>query len=109
MAECGCNPGKFRAVLVSITRVKSVTEELMAFVSFRANLEGREIDPEDEVAIFNVHTTASNFVVFLDEGKTMEDFEEEIIPYNVVISTLDWQQISNKLETRAQYAAATKD
>jgi hypothetical protein len=97
----GTAGGKFRAVLVSITRVENVTEELMPFVTFRANMEKREIVPTDEVAIFNVHGTGSHFVVFLDEDKTMEDFEEEIVPYNVVLSSPDHQRIVTQLETKA--------
>ena len=107
MAPEGNPGGKFRAVLVSITNVRSVTPELMPFVTFRANIEKREVDEEDEVAIFNVHGTASNFVVFLDAGKTPADVEEELVPYNVVISTVDWQHVTNNLESKALYLEAT--
>ena len=94
--------------MVSITKVRSVTDELMPFVSFRANIEKREVDAEDEVAIFNVHGTASNFVVFLDAGKTPAEVEEELVPYNVVISRVDWQHVTNNLESKAMYLEATK-
>ncbi len=103
------NPGgKFRAVLVSITNVRSVTAELMPFVTFRANIEKREVNEKDQVAIFNVYGTASNFVVFLDAGKTPADVEEELVPYNVVISRADWQMVINDLEGKALYLEATK-
>jgi hypothetical protein len=105
----GFPPGKFRAVLISITEVRSIPEELTPFIAFRANMEGRELKAEDEVAVFNVHGTASHFGVFLDAGKTMADVEEELVPYNVVLSKGDWQRVSNVLETKAQYAEATGD
>jgi hypothetical protein len=101
----GTAGGKFRAILVSITKVENVTEELMPFVSFRANIEKRELGPKDDVAVFNVHGTSSHFVVFLDPGKTAKDLEEELIPYNVVLTNLDWQRIVNDLEAKAQYKA----
>lgn len=108
MAPEGNPGGKFRAILVSITNVGSVTNELMPFVNFRANIEKRDVKEEDQVAIFNVHGTASNFVVFLDAGKTPADVEEELVPYNVVISRVDWQRVINDLESKAQYLEATR-
>jgi hypothetical protein len=107
MAGSGGQGGKFRAVLVSVTKVRSVGDDLMPFVAFRANIEDREMNEDDEVAIFNVHGTSSNFVVFLDDGKTIEDLEEEIVPYNVVISNNDWTRITQELERKAQYLKAT--
>lgn len=92
---------KFRAVLLSITKYKSVPEELQPFVQFRATMEHREIEPEDDVAIFNVHGTSSHFVVFLDTGKTMADVDEELVPYNVVLSHTDRQRLATDLESKA--------
>ena len=101
MGAEGTTDGKFRAVLLTITKVVSVSEELVPFINFRANMEHREVRPDDEVAIFNVHGTGSHFVVFLDEDKTVEDFEDEIVPYNVVISKPDRDRIISQLETKA--------
>jgi hypothetical protein len=101
--------GKYRAVLLTITKVVSVSEELMPFVLFRANIEHREADPKDEVAIFNVHGTSSHFVVFMDEGKTIDDFLEEIVPYNVAISRPDLDRITTQLETKAFLKEALAD
>ena len=106
MGDEGRHNGKYRAVLLTITRVIEVVEELKPFVVFRANIEKREADPMDTVAIFNVYGTSSHFVVFLEEGKTMDDFDEEIVPYNVVISQPDRQRITTELETRALYKEA---
>ena len=101
MADVGNRTGKFRAVLLTITKVRQVIEDLKPFVVFRANIEEREADPDETVAIFNVHGTSSHFVVFLDDGKTMDDFDEEIVPYSVVLSHTDRQRITTELETRA--------
>ncbi len=106
MGEEDRHSGKYRAVLLTITKVRQVVEDLKPFVMFRANIEKREADPQDAVAIFNVHGTSSHFVVFLDPGKTMDDFDEEIVPYNVVISQPDRQRITTELETRALYKEA---
>lgn len=99
--------GKYRAVLVSITKVASVSPDLMPFVVFRANIEKREPRDDDDVAIFNVYGTSSNFVVFLDPGKTQESVKEEMEPYNVVISNTDWTRLVQELERKAQYLEAT--
>jgi hypothetical protein len=101
LTKVGSRTGKYRAVLLTITKVRQVIEDLKPFVVFRANIEEREVDPEDTVAIFNVHGTSSHFVVFLDEGKTMDDFDEEILPNGVVLSHPDRQRITTELETRA--------
>ena len=83
-----------------------MVEDLKPFVVFRANIEKREAEPKDTIAIFNVHGTSSHFVVFLDEGKSMDDFDEEIVPYNVIISQPDRQRIATELETKALYKEA---
>lgn len=101
--------GKYRAVLISITKVRSVSPELMPFVHFRANIEKREPAEDDDVALFNVHGTSSNFVVFLDVGKTAKDVEEEMVPYNVIISTTDWTRLTQNLASKAQYLEATRE
>ncbi len=101
--------GDYRAVLLTITNVRAVTDDLMPFVTFRANIEEREARPDDEVAIFNVHGTSSHFVIFLDTGKTMDDVDEEMVPYNVVLSIADRQRISSQLEMKALLKEALGD
>jgi hypothetical protein len=101
--------GKFRATLLTITKVASVSVELMPFVRFRATLEERGLDNDDDVAIFNVHGTSSHFVIFLDTGKTMDEVEEELDVYSVVISREDHQRILTVLDSKAQYEAALGD
>ena len=109
MAEDNGENDKYRAVLLTICKAGQVIENLKPFVVFRANIEKREMNPGDTVAIFNVYGTGSHFVVFLDEGKTLADFEEEILPYNVVVTHVDRQRISIELETKALLREALGD
>ncbi|MDI6654980.1 MAG: DUF749 family protein [Candidatus Hydrothermarchaeota archaeon] len=71
---------KFTATLVDIKRIHEVPEELMPYVSFKAEIEGRKIKVKgsERVAIFNIASTTSYIPVFLDAGKTIEDVEREI-------------------------------
>jgi hypothetical protein len=105
----GDSTGKYRAVLLTICKAGQVTEDLKPFVTFRANMENREVAPTDDVAIFNVFGTSSHFVVFLDVGKTMGDFDEELLPYNAIVSVVDRQRISTELETKALLKEAMGD
>ncbi len=97
-------PAKFRATLLSITEVASVPQDLRPFVEFRANMEGREARPGDLVAVFNVLTTSSHFIVFLDPGKTIEQVEAEVAPYEVLIPAETWRRLDELLQSRARRA-----
>jgi hypothetical protein len=97
-------PTKFRATMLSITEVASVPQDLRPFVEFRANMEGRTAHPQDMVAVFNVLTTSSHFVVFLDPGKTIDQVETEIAPYEVLIPAETWRRLDEFLRSRAQKA-----
>ena len=98
--------GRFRAVLLTVTAVDSVTPELRPFVEFRAAMEGRTPTPQDLVAIFQVHTTSSHFVVFMDAGKTIAQIESEISPYEVVLPAAAWHTLESTLESQATAKAA---
>lgn len=98
---------KYKAVLLAITDAASVTQELRPFVEFRATLERRTVGPKDLVAIFNVHGTSSHFVVFLDAGKTMEQVDAEVAPYEVVLQREARERIASALETQALHKKAT--
>ncbi|MEE9594346.1 MAG: DUF749 family protein [Candidatus Hydrothermarchaeales archaeon] len=70
---------KFVATFVDVKEIDKVPTELAPYVEFKIAHEGRKIVDSDRVAIFNIATTASYAVVFLDEGKTLEDVEEELL------------------------------
>jgi len=98
--------GRFKAVLLTITQLDSVTPELRPFVEFRAAMEGRTPAPQDLVAIFRVHTTSSHFVVFMDPGKTVAQLEAEMAPYEVVLPAAAWRTLEAVLESQSAAAAA---
>ncbi len=70
--------GKFVATFVDIKEIGKVPPEIAPYVDFKIAYEGRVIRGGERVAIFNVATTASYAVVFLDKGKTLKDVEEEL-------------------------------
>ncbi|MFQ5815449.1 MAG: DUF749 family protein [Candidatus Hydrothermarchaeaceae archaeon] len=69
---------KFIATFLDVKDVDEVPAEIAPYVDFKIAHEGRKILGGERVAIFNIATTASYAVVFLDEGKTLEDVEEEL-------------------------------
>lgn len=70
---------EYVAVLVDIKEVSKLPPEFLPYVDIKANLEGRELEGSEKVAIFNISTTSSFFPIFLDTGKTIEEIEAEIL------------------------------
>jgi hypothetical protein len=70
---------EFIATFVDIKNIDNVAPEIAPYVDFKISHEGREILGGERIAIFNIATTASYAVVFLDEGKTIEAVEEELL------------------------------
>jgi hypothetical protein len=66
------------AVLVDVKEFKKLPSDFMPYVEIKATMEGREPKEDDRIAVFNISTTTSYSVVFLDAGKTIEDVEAEI-------------------------------
>jgi hypothetical protein len=66
------------AVLVDVKEFKKLPADFMPYVEIKAATEGREPKEDDRIAVFNISTTTSYSVVFLDSGKTIEDVEAEI-------------------------------
>ncbi len=105
----GRDPGhgtRHKAVLLAITEASGVTAELRPFVEFRATLEHRVAAPKDMVAIFQVHGTSSHFVVFLDAGKTMDQVDAEVAPYEVVLQRESRNRVEAALEAQSLRARA---
>lgn len=69
---------KFMATFVDIKDVSKVPIEIAPYVDFKIAYEGRKIIGGEKVAIFNIATTSSYAVVFLDKGKTLKDVEKEL-------------------------------
>lgn len=70
---------EYVAVLVDIKEAKKLSQEFMPYVDIKANLEGRELDGSEWVAIFNISTTSSYAAIFLDAGKTLEEIKAEVL------------------------------
>jgi hypothetical protein len=69
---------KFIAILVDIKRLDRLPEEFLPYAEFKARYEGRELRGDELVAVFNIASTTSYLVVFLDPGKTLEEIEGEV-------------------------------
>ncbi len=70
---------EYVAVLVEIGAVNKLPPEFLPYVDIKANIDGRELEGSERVAVFNISTTSSFLSVFLDEGKTIEEIEAEIL------------------------------
>jgi hypothetical protein len=66
------------ARLVEITRVSSVTRDIIPFVHFQAQQKGIEVNDDTRVAILQVENIPSYHIVFLDSKIQIEDLEEEL-------------------------------
>ncbi len=66
------------AVLVDVKEFKKLPEEFLPSVDIKANMDKREPKDGEKVAVFNISTTSSYTVVFLDAGKTIEQVASEI-------------------------------
>lgn len=67
------------AVLIDIKEVCKLPPEFLPYINIKAIREGRELEGSEKVAVFNISTTSSFLPVFLDEGKTIEELEAEIL------------------------------
>jgi hypothetical protein len=66
------------ARLVSITKVSSITKELLPFVHFQAEQKKVEITDDTKVAILQIENIPSYHIVFLDSGITISELEVEL-------------------------------
>ena len=64
-----------KANLVVITEVKNVPPDIKPFVSFRADVEERELSDDELVAVLVIDTTTSYIPVFLKDPPSMKDLE----------------------------------
>ncbi len=66
------------ARLVAITKVSSVTRDIIPFVHFQAQQKGIEINDDTKVAILQIENIPSYHIVFLDKEMKIEELEEEL-------------------------------
>lgn len=68
----------FVATLAGIFKFNELPEEYIPFVRFKASLEGREIEEDEDIAILNISGTESNHVLFLNSYKDINEIEVEL-------------------------------
>ncbi len=68
----------FIATLAGIFKFEEIPQEYGPFVRYKASLEKKNIDENEEIAILNISGTESNHVLFLDSYKNIAEIEEEL-------------------------------
>jgi hypothetical protein len=68
----------FIATLAGIFKFEEIPHEYGPFVRYKASLEKKNIDENEEIAILNISGTESNHVLFLDSYKNIAEIEEEL-------------------------------
>jgi hypothetical protein len=66
------------ARLVAITKVSSVTKEIIPFVHFQGQQKGIEVTDDTKVAILQIENIPSYHIVFLESGINMDQLEGEL-------------------------------
>lgn len=64
-----------KANLVAITEVRNLPPDILPFVSFRADVEERELSQDELVAVLVIDTTTSYVPVFLKDPPSIADIE----------------------------------
>lgn len=68
----------FIATLVGIFKFDEVPQEYGPYVQYKASLEKKDIDENEEIAVLNISGTESYHVLFLDSYKSIAEIEEEL-------------------------------
>jgi len=68
----------FIATLGGIFRFKDLPEEYGPYVQFKATIDKKEIDDNDEIAILDITGTGSHHVLFLDMYDNIDEIKEEL-------------------------------
>lgn len=76
-----------KANLVAITEVKNVPPDIRPFVSFRADVEERELSEDELVAVLVIDTTTSYIPVFLKDPPTMASLEEMLARQDATLAS----------------------
>jgi hypothetical protein len=72
------------AKLIFLGKVREVSEEIIPFVRFKAEMDGRVASSETEIAILQIEGTSSYHPIFLPER--MDEIEKQLGEINVVLS-----------------------
>ncbi|QUH23871.1 DUF749 domain-containing protein [Methanobacterium alkalithermotolerans] len=68
----------FIATLAGIFNLKDLPEEYSSFVQYKASLEKRDIEDNDEIAILAIQGTESYHVLFLKAYNNIREIEDEL-------------------------------
>lgn len=68
----------FIATLVGIFKLDEVPQEYGPYVQYKASLENKNIEKNEEIAVLNISGTESHHVLFLNSYKSIEEIEEEL-------------------------------
>jgi hypothetical protein len=68
----------FVASLVGVFRYTELPEKFGPFVQYKASIEDKTIENEDEIAILNISGTESFHVLFLSSYKDIKEIEAEL-------------------------------
>lgn len=68
----------FIAILGGIFKFKDLPEEYGPYVQFKATIENREVQDDDEIAILDITGTDSHHVLFLDSYQNIDQITEEL-------------------------------
>jgi hypothetical protein len=68
----------FIATLVGIFKFEELPQEYGPFVRYKASLENKDIDKNEEIAVLNIKGTESNHIIFLDSYNDISEIEKEL-------------------------------
>jgi len=88
---------KFIATFIDVKDVAKVPPEIAPYVDFKIAHENRKIVGGERVAMFNIATTSSYAVVFLDEGKTLKEIEEELLKESYAVLNPESSRVLHRI------------
>ncbi len=68
----------FVASLAGIFKYKELPEKYGPFVQYKASIENKSLDENDDIAILDIIGTESVHVLFLDSYTSFEQIDEEL-------------------------------
>jgi len=68
----------FIATLVGIFKFEELPEEYGPFVQYKASLENKDINDDEEIAILNIRGTESHHVLFLSSYDNVNQIKDEL-------------------------------
>lgn len=68
----------FIASLVGIFKYNELPEKFNPYVQYKASLENKDIEENDEIAILNISGTESYHVLFINSYNSIDEIVEEL-------------------------------